>query len=128
VDHPAIADAKQFLDLWFGEGIGEKPMGYILIWTNPGKRSEWFIDIQKAAEYAVAQVTKNVYFGTCLSSADHGPKRRLDSKARPAKGISGFWADIDVQGGGHKKKNYPPDIESALKLVADVPTPPTVII
>lgn len=125
--HPAIGDAKQFLDLWFGEGIGEPPKGYILIWTNPGKRSEWFNNTDKAAEYAVAQVTKDVYFGTCLSERDHGARARLHSKTRPAKGLSGLWADIDFAGGGHKKKNYPPDIEAARKLVADVPTPPTVI-
>lgn len=128
MDHPRIEDAKQFLDIWFGEGIGEAPKGYILIWTNPGKRSEWFIDINKAADYAVRETTKDVYFGTCLAEQDYGARYRLHSKKRPAKGLSGLWLDLDVAGGGHKKKNYPPNLESARKIIADVPILPSVII
>ena len=128
MDHPAIGDAYKFLDLWFGEGIGERPNGYILVWTNPGKRSEWFIDIQKVVDYAVAQVTKDVYFGTCLADRSYSARQRLHSKDRPAKALMGLWADIDFTSGEHKKKNYPPDLESALKLVADVPILPSAII
>ncbi|MCP4878295.1 MAG: hypothetical protein GY896_22815 [Gammaproteobacteria bacterium] len=128
MDHPATGDAKRFLDLWFGEGADQPPKGYILIWVNPGKRSEWFNDIEKAANYAIGETTRNVYFGTSLSERDHGANRRLDSKKRPAKGILGFHNDFDILGEGHKKKSYPPDLDSVNALVKDIPISPTIMV
>lgn len=123
MQHPAPKDARKFLKLWFGE----KPDGYMLRWTNPGKRSEWYKDIDRFAKDATSSFDKNNYFGVCLSDKDHGVRARLDRKKRPAKGILGFWSDIDTVGDGHVKKNYPTDQAEALKLVADVPTPPSII-
>ena len=50
---------------------------YILIWTLQDKRSHWFTDVTKAAEFVVA-TTKDldVYVGVGLSKEDHGPARR----------------------------------------------------
>ena len=128
MDDLAAADARRFFDLWFGEGTGAQPKGYVLIWTNPGKRSTWFNNIEGAAKYAVSETTKNVYFGVSLSERDHGARCRLHSKDRPATGILGVWNDIDIAGSEHVKKNYPPDIDAALKLVEDIPTPPTITV
>jgi hypothetical protein len=124
VDHPAVDDARKFLSLWFGE----KPKGYILIWTNPGKRSEWFNEIDSASRYAIGETTRNVYFGTSLGDKDYGARYRLHSTKRPAKGLSGLYSDIDIAGSDHKKKNYPPDLESARKLVEDIPVKPSCIV
>lgn len=125
MQHPATSDAERFLRLWFGKLDKQT----ILVWTNPGKRSTWFLanQLDKAAAFAVAQYDKHVYFGTSPAYSAHRVNQRLHSKLRPAAGMVGLHSDIDVAGVEHKKKAYPPTIGDALKIVADVSIKPTII-
>ncbi len=129
MQHPATEDAKRFLDQWFGEGTGTSPEGYILIWTSldRGGHSEWFQNLQSAAAHAVDSTTRNTYLGICLAERGYGGRFRLHSKKRPAFGLPGLWLDIDIAGDGHKKKHYPPTLDDARLLLADVPIKPSII-
>lgn len=129
VQHPATNDAKLFLDQWFGEGTGADPKGYILIWTSleRGGHSEWFNNLQSAAAQAVDSTTRNTYFGVCLAERGYGGRYRLHSKERKPYGLPGLWLDIDIAGEGHKKKRYPPTLDDARLLLADIPIQPTIV-
>ena len=97
----------------------------ILIWTLKGKRSKFCKTVIEATEY-VAKHNQNVYVGAGLSPKDYGPRARC--KADQIIGIPGLFADIDIAGPAHKKKNLPPTIEDALSLVKSIGLEPSLII
>jgi putative DNA primase/helicase len=97
----------------------KRPTDYILIYTLPNKRSEWFLDTIDAAEYVekTARETKqNVYVGVGLSPEDYGEHKRC--QAENITSIPALWADFDIAGEGHKKQNLPPD-EAAVRTLLD---------
>lgn len=107
-------------ELW-----GFKPENLnILIWQKKGKKSYWFTDIGKIANYLEKNKDQSdIYMGVGLSSKDYGLKNRCP--ANEIAGITGFWADIDIQNEVHKKKNLPASLEEAKSLF---PEPPTCVI
>jgi hypothetical protein len=107
VNHPC-----DFLDLLFGPC---PPDLYLLIWQLEGKRSTWFrvAHLDAAAEFAGSR-KDNIYFGAALSPADLGPWKRCEADRVAC--IVGLWADIDIKGEAHKKKNLPETMEQALAL------------
>ena len=104
----------------------EKPADhYILLWTLPDKRSHWFQDVTKAAEFAVAAAAdKDVYVGVGLSRADYGPSRRC--KSDEVSGLAGIGTDLDLLSDAHKKA-LPATIPDALKILP-AEMPPSVLI
>lgn len=121
--------AAEFLESVFQN---KPPELYILIWTSKGVRpsvtneSNWFTTSEKAASFAEDKIDRNVYFELALSPKDYGPYRRC--KASDSAGIPGFWIDLDIADGIHKKPNLPATLEDALKLLAKFPLQPTYII
>ncbi len=113
-----------FLTALFGDDLDGK---YLLVWTNPGKRSAWFDNIRDAAAYAAAQQGVNVYFGICLSPEDMGSDRRCPVSSVAA--MPGVWADIDIADpAAHAKENLPTTLAEAKELLASLPLPPTMTI
>lgn len=119
-----------FLPTYFGD----KPDGtYTLIWTmskdGTVKRSHWFTDPQKAQAFAMSDVNRdlNVYFGMGLhATGGTAFERHL---AKDIVGICSLWADIDVLGPNHTKKNLPPTLEDAQRILdVSLPLEPTVIV
>ncbi len=104
-------------ELW-----GFKPENLnILIWQKKGKKSYWFTDIDKIVNYLEKNKDQSdIYMGVGLSSKDYGLKNRCP--ANEIAGITGFWADIDVQDEVHKKKNLPASVEEAKSLFPEEPT------
>jgi len=93
----------------------------ILIWQKKGKKSYWFTDIDKIVNYLEKNKDQSdIYMGVGLSSKDYGLKNRCP--ANEIAGITGFWADIDIQNEVHKKKNLPASIEEAKSLFPEEPT------
>ena len=99
---------------------------YVLIWTNPDKRSRWFTDIPAAAQY-VANVNggRDVYVGVGLSKSDHGPARRCRSEE--ISGICGIATDLDLKSDAHGNKPLPATIEDALSILPPS-LPPSLLI
>jgi hypothetical protein len=98
---------------------------YVLLWTHPDKRSHWYREIAAAAEFVLKSRGLDVYVGVGLSSADHGTARRCVSEE--IAGISGFWADLDLQSDAHNKKALPANIPDALSIIPES-MPPTIVI
>ena len=111
-----------FLDLLWQE----KPEDhYILLWTLPDKRSHWFQNVTKAAEFTVAAAAdKDVYVGVGLSRADYGPSRRC--KSGEVSGLAGIGTDLDLLSDAHKKA-LPATIPDALKILP-AEMPPSILI
>ncbi|WP_054031025.1 DNA primase family protein [Desulfatitalea tepidiphila] len=98
---------------------------YFHLWRSRSKISTWFTDPADAAASVKADDT-NVYFGMGLSRKDLGPHKRLT--ADTTAGIVGLGIDLDIAGPGHQKKNLPPDINAARKIIDGFPLRPTMII
>lgn len=98
---------------------------FILLWTLPDKKSHWYQDISKAAEFAANVSFLDVYAGVGLSKADHGPARRCTSDE--IAGITALWADLDLRSEAHGNKPLPATIPDALSVIPAA-IPPTIVI
>ncbi|HZT29210.1 MAG TPA: hypothetical protein VFA33_04970 [Bryobacteraceae bacterium] len=98
---------------------------YILLWTWPDKRSCWFLDPAKAAEFAASTgQQKDVYVGVGCSKQQYGPARRC--KSDEITGLAGIGTDLDLLSQAHKKA-LPATIPDALKIVPAA-MPPSIIV
>lgn len=100
---------------------------FILIWvkTETEKSSTWL------RNYEVLDGAENldkydIYFGVGLSPQNFGPYQRC--KIVDIAGIPGFWIDIDIADGVHKKTNLPPSLDDALALLDQVPFKPSIVV
>ena len=99
---------------------------YILIWTLQDKRSHWFTDVTKAAEFVAATAKDlDVYVGVGLSKEDHGPARRC--KSEEVSGICGIGTDLDLKSEAHGNKPLPTTLADALSVLPK-DMPPTIIV
>lgn len=118
-------ETLEFLDCLYGDIVSES--NRILVWTLQDKYSHFFHDKLSAASAAQElSGQKDVYFGVGLSPKSFGTKNRCPASQISA--IPGVWADFDIRGDGHKKKNLPPSIDSVLELLQKANLPPTVSI
>jgi hypothetical protein len=121
--------AIRFLADLFG---GMPDGGHILIWTidaDGRKTSHWFPSSDEAAEFAVAPESdeRRVYVGVGWRERELGPHARGGDA--DVAGLVGLWADIDVAGEGHENaKTYPPTIDDARALLAEMPLRPSVVV
>lgn len=121
-----ITDTLQFLNSLFGE----KPeKSWIQIWVlnqNNGRGiTHWFEKAAEAAAFVEGVADKDVYVGVATSTENFGPHRRC--AADKTASISALWADVDVLGPGHQKKNLPPTPEIALGLLPEQFPPSAVV-
>lgn len=114
---------REFLDLLWQYKPEEQ---YILVWTLQEKRSHWFQDVAKAAEFVAGAVEgMDVYVGVGLSKENHGPARRC--KSEEVSGICGIGTDLDLKSEAHGDKALPATIKDALSVLPAA-MPPTIII
>jgi hypothetical protein len=107
---------------------GAKPEEhFVLIWTQPDKRSRWFTSVPAAGEYVSGiNGTRDVYVGVGLSGKDYGPARRCVSEE--VTGIAGFAGDFDLLSEAHKGKPLPQTIDQALSILPPIIQPTIVIL
>lgn len=102
---------------------------HILLWQGEIRRSTWCRSVDEAAQKVdqLADEPYDLYCGCCLSPQDYGPKARGDAKDVSA--IPAMWLDIDIHYEHSKAgKHYPPNYETAAKLVNLFPLKPTMIV
>ena len=100
---------------------------YILIWTGQDKRSHWFQDAAKAAEFVESDAClgKCVFVGIGASKTDNGPTRRCTSDEIAT--LCAVWTDLDLSGEAHKGKALPGTVEDALSVLPE-DMPPTITV
>lgn len=124
-----LDSTKQFLSALFGD----KPSAlHVLVWTLQNRRSQWFTDLDAAAEYAQRQASdKDVYVGVGMAPdevASHPDAWKQRCPTAKVAGIVGLWADVDVLDPVHSKTNLPPTIEDALALIDSLGLSPSLVI
>lgn len=118
-----IDQAFEFFMQIFGETVGKDAR--LSIFTLPGQVSRRFEIVGEAAQYAVDNIDRDVYFGLSLVAGNPSGRGTLGDMA----GIGGLWADIDVAGPGHKKKGLPSSIQQAREKILDrLGLPPTLTV
>lgn len=112
----------EFLTLLWAQKPEEQHM---LLWTLPDKRSHWFHDVAKAAEFAATiGAQKDVYVGVGCSKEQYGPARRC--KSEEITGLCGIGTDLDLLSEAHQKA-LPAAIPDALKILP-VGLPPSILV
>lgn len=119
---------------------------YATVWTAGHKRTLWRpADNPGAVASLIAEQdadpsTGAVYMCTTL----HDNERSCDNlhhgqhlheghcKYRPhntdCAGLLSAWLEVDIAGEGHSDSPYPPDYESAMRVIAEMRVPPTLIV
>lgn len=122
---PANNDLQRFLEAVWPDLDGR----WLLFWGAPSKRSSWVQSItpDELAAIDIWAAKENVYLGCALRSANLGPTLRGEKADCVA--IPGVWADLDyAEGGGHKKPNLPQTEDDAMRLLAEMGPPPSIIV
>lgn len=117
-----MTDPRSFLHSLFAEKPGD---AYVLIWTLADKRSHWFREIDRAAEFVDSVHGRDIYVGVGLSPQDFGPSRRCPSDR--VLGLAGFWADFDLKSEAHAKTKLPTSLEDALSVIPPAMLPTVVV-
>lgn len=100
------------------------PESRLLIWTLPGKRSDWSKSPAAAAEKVNdLKAEHDVYFGLGLRAPGFGVSRRGDSADVLA--LPGLWGDFDLAHSVHSKSSLPvhPEQVTDLLRISGVPDP-----
>lgn len=122
-------ETAAFVEALWGDG---PEVGHLLVWTARDKRSFWYAssDGVTARERLVADAQKwgevDTYIGCGAGKKDYGSTRR--ARADQIAAIPGLWADLDLAGPGHKKKNLPETEEQALGILASCGLEPSIIV
>lgn len=114
---------------FFGRLFGDEAPGHLILWTRQNKRSHCFeaSDLEGAAERAEELARKyDVYVGVGLQGEAVPGKER--GRGETVVAVPGLWLDLDIAGDDHAKKHLPPDIPTALSLIAQFPLKPTIIV
>lgn len=114
-----MSEARNFLNLLFPD----IEAGAILVWKKEGKKSTWFDDPDKAADFASGKA--DVYIGCGLRKEQLPFPRRGGEKEIAS--IPGLWADLDLFHGVHSAINLP-SLEEGLDLVSKMPHQPSFIV
>ncbi len=119
-------ETGQFLDTLFG---GKPDGAAIQIWIRALKPVTWFCnDVDGAAAIAVNAAKQfDVYVGCGIGAQCHEKPQRQRLKADEVAGISGVWADLDVNGGPDAKEGAAPSFDSALELAHSL-LEPTILV
>ena len=125
-------DPSGFVRALFGDDVPEDHR--ILIWqlcrsAGSGlemKRSHWVRSPDRLPGFAE---NSDWYFGLSLGGPGQSFVRRQRVAAARSGGIPGLWADLDFEDPAHKAKiAHPPDRESVLGFLMDLPVRPTLMV
>lgn len=107
------------------EVFGENPPGKILIWEGGTKHSSYFGDPYECGDENFGRL--DAYVG--VATRIEGLGLYVRGSADQLSHLFGFWLDVDYfSEGAHAKKDLPPDEESAMKVVAEMPLKPTLVV
>jgi hypothetical protein len=115
-------ETRSFLEALFA---GKPENLFLLLWTLPAKRSQWFRDLDAAIQCAESSCDHDLYVGVGLSGRDYGATHRCVSAE--VAGIVGLWADLDLKSDAHPKAALPATVEDAMKILPDE-FPPTFVV
>src|ERR1017187_9673583 len=115
-------ETRSFLEALFA---GKPENLFLLLWTLPEKRSQWFRDLDAAIQCAESSCDHDLYVGVGLSGRDYGASHRCVSAE--VAGIVGLWADLDLKSDAHPKAALPATVEDAMKILPDE-FPPTFVV
>jgi hypothetical protein len=115
-------ETRSFLEALFA---GKPENLFLLLWTLPEKRSQWFRDLDAAIQCAESSCDHDLYVGVGLSGRDYGATHRCVSAE--VAGIVGLWADLDLKSDAHPKAALPATVEDAMKILPDE-FPPTFVV
>lgn len=117
--------------------FGDLPEGappWFHLWRQAGHVTQWCRTPEEATAWAHGNPV-DLYVGPALAARPGGSRQRIVGKATSgnrspvAAGLVALVGDIDIAGPGHTdEKDYPPDIDAALAIVAALPLPPTFVI
>lgn len=114
-----------FLNLVYGEAIDAHD-GWLLVWTSQDKRSAFFNNLARAAEYIAARAKIfDVYLGLGLRREPLPPNRRGGKESISA--ICAFGIDIDVAGDAHTDEHRPTR-SIAIERIEQLDPKPTLVI
>jgi hypothetical protein len=119
-----LSDASAFLHaLW-----DTKPSGTaVQLWRKSDNKNFTFVNFDAAESWVNSNAqTCDVYMAAGLAPKNGAPTKSR-ATARDIVGISGVWADIDVNGGPESKTGAAPNREAALAL-AECLAVPTIIV
>lgn len=120
----SVEETRAFLAALHGSAVDQGL--HTLIWTSRDKASRFFTNLDDAAAYASQRAANSdVYTGMGVFRK---PPPSGRGKAEAVDGISSLWADVDVAGPGHKKRNLPPTREAARGLLAEMPLEPSILL
>ena len=108
--------------------FGKNFPGKIAIFAKQDKSTTFFNadELAKMEKYCLKKAqTSDVYFGVGLVRDDLTNGR---GKAEDVIAVPGTWLDIDIGAAGHKGVAYPPDIQSAWKIVLEFPVKPSMVV
>src|SRR5688500_6354200 len=130
---PNLATATRYLRLLYGD----QAPGYLNLCFFNGNPVEWYParNLDQIARRAVQLATSpNVYHGigprsdTFFTKLSEDERGKVRGSSTDVIALPGVWLDVDFLHPVHKKTNLPPTANAALKLVAEFPLKPTLII
>lgn len=121
-------DALPFFDALLGSALGATEQGRLVIWSPQTRKGSFHTSTVSACHGAMelSDEGHDVYFGLALMRAGLPPNRR--GGVSDARVIGALWCDVDVRDPVHDKKNYPPDIDAACAMLAELMHPPSVTV
>lgn len=102
--------------------------GKIAVWSKQDKGTAFFGagEMARAEKHILRRAaTSDMYFGVCPVREDLSSGR---GKADDVIASPGTWLDIDIGETGHKGKKYPPDRNTAWKIVREFPIRPSLMV
>jgi hypothetical protein len=119
-----LGQAKEFLNLLFGDPVIQEESLAIVIWSVPSKLSYSFSNIEDAAKKAIelSEGKEDVYVGMGLQKTPKKQARKTRGKAKDVQGIACLWADIDID------EKHVPDEKSARALADEIGLAPSIVV
>lgn len=114
--------AVKFLDTVFRD-VNSGRLSLCCLPQQAPMRYESFQSLPSGAQWAAEEdksEPQGVFFRVTFL-----PAKKVDArgKANDAHALAFFWADLDYRGPAHKSDTLPPDADSALELIAELPRP-----
>jgi len=109
--------------------FGQDFDGHVVLWESATRSSQFFTAAalpQLAQEIDRLKPTNDLYIGIATQEQDLGPRHR--GKGDTTATVGAFFADIDFASSKESNKAYPPDEETALKVLDGFVHRPTLVI
>ena len=119
---------ESFLQEYLAVVYGENFPGLLVLWNKRTKATRSFTSASIPALITAVKADAgrdDLYLGMATQPSDLGPGKRGGNST--VVQVSAFFADIDFASDKSSDKRYPPDAETALKILAALPDAPTFI-